>query len=130
MVSMPDTTNDYESRSDAFDTPHNHLPDVTQSEYSVPAEIPQTTKPEVKNSFAGGTWFALIVGALLLIVLLIFILQNQQAVELNFFTLQFTVPAGVGFLLAAIFGALIMAMVGVVRMFQLRRQIKNLQRSI
>ena len=77
----------------------------------------------VKGSFAGGTWIALIAGALLLIVLLVFIMQNQNQVDLVLFAWNFRFPAGIGFLLAAIGGALIMALVGGVRMFQLRRQI-------
>ncbi len=77
----------------------------------------------VQGSFAGGTWIALIAGALLLIVLLVFIMQNQDQVDLVLFAWNFRFPAGIGFLLAAIGGALIMALVGGVRMFQLRRQI-------
>ena len=77
----------------------------------------------VQGSFAGGTWIALIAGALLLIVLLVFIMQNQDQVDLVLFAWNFRFPAGIGFLLAAISGALIMALVGGVRMFQLRRQI-------
>lgn len=89
------------------------------------AEAPAQQPQKVKKTFAGGTWTALIAGALLLIVLLIFIMQNQQPVELTFMQWGFTFPAGVGFLLAAIAGALIMALVGGVRMLQLRRQIKK-----
>lgn len=77
----------------------------------------------VQGSFAGGTWIALIAGALLLIVLLVFIMQNQDQVDLVLFAWNFRFPAGIGFLLAAISGALIMALVGGVRMLQLRRQI-------
>ena len=88
----------------------------------------------VKGSFAGGTWIALIAGALLLIVLLVFIMQNQDQVDLVLFAWNFRFPAGIGFLLAAIGGALIMALVGGVRMFQLRRQIiktnKNLVETV
>lgn len=115
------------------------LPEVTPEVPEPPAEIeaPEPTEPaaqahakkKVESSFAGGTWVALIIGALLLILLLIFILQNQQQVEITMFTGHFTFPAGVAFLLAAITGALIMAMVGGVRMFQLRGQIKKLQKK-
>lgn len=82
-------------------------------------------KPKVKGSLAGSTWVALIVGLFLLIALLAFILQNQQPVELKLWTWEFSFPAGVGFLLAAIVGALIMALVGGVRMLELRRQAKK-----
>ena len=84
----------------------------------------ETKQPSgVQGSFAGGTWIALIAGALLLIVLLVFIMQNQDQVDLVLFAWNFRFPAGIGFLLAAVSGALIMALVGGVRMFQLRRQI-------
>lgn len=96
-----------------------------QDGYTTPADARVSEKKAVKKSFAGGAWAALIIGALLLILLLVFILQNQQSVTLSFFAWEFAVPAGVGFLLAAVAGGLIMAMVGGVRMMQLRRQIKR-----
>ncbi|MBC3185326.1 DUF1049 domain-containing protein [Corynebacterium sp. zg-331] len=88
-------------------------------------EAPRTTPTTPHRTFAATTWAALIVGALLLIILLVFIMQNQQSVELTLFAWRFSFPAGVGFLLAAIAGALIMALVGGVRMFELRRLAKK-----
>ncbi|MBV7294034.1 LapA family protein [Corynebacterium sp. TAE3-ERU16] len=90
---------------------------------------PESPKPTTvkRRTLAGSTWVAMIVGALLLILLLIFIMQNQQAVELTLFAWTFTVPAGIGVLLAAIAGALIMALVGGVRMLELRRELKKLR---
>lgn len=109
---------------------HNESNEALPStELSVPTQDPignssaPANKQTVKKTFAGGTWVALIIGALLLIFLLIFILQNQEKVVLHMFVWEFSVPVGVGFLLASITGALIMALVGGVRMFQLRRQI-------
>ncbi len=89
-------------------------------------ETKEQTK--VKGSFAGGTWAALIFGAFLLIVLIVFILQNQQEVEITF--LQWTVhfPAAIAYLLSAITGALIMALVGGWRIIELRRQVKKASR--
>ena len=94
------------------------------------AESPAPPAHPVKGSFAGGTWIALIAGALLLIVLLVFIMQNQNQVDLVLFAWNFRFPAGIGFLLAAIGGALIMALVGGVRMFQLRRQIIKTNKNL
>lgn len=84
----------------------------------------QPTK--VKGSIAASTWIALIIGFLLLILLIVFILQNQQSVELNIFAWSGAFPAGIAFLLFAIGGALFMALIGVWRMLELRRQIKRL----
>ncbi|MHA2789238.1 LapA family protein [Corynebacterium sp. S7] len=87
----------------------------------------EETKPpaEVSHSLAAGTWAALIVGTLLLILLIIFILQNQQEVEMTLFKWSFQLPAAIAYLASAIAGALIMALVGGWRMFELRRQLKK-----
>lgn len=96
-------------------------------------ELAEAAQPEqhkrahqnVKGSVAASTWAALIIGALVLILLLVFILQNQTEAQLVFFGWEWSFPIGIGMLIAAIAGALIMAMVGIVRMTQLRRQIKR-----
>lgn len=80
---------------------------------------------KVKGSFAANTWVALIVGFLLLIVLIVFILQNQQKVPMNFLNWSGEFPAGIAYLIFAIAGALIMALVGMWRMFELRRQVRK-----
>ncbi|MCS4536299.1 lipopolysaccharide assembly LapA domain-containing protein [Corynebacterium sp. HS2168-gen11] len=100
---------------------------ATSPAASAASPTPALEELQVKTSFAGGTWIALIAGALLLIALLVFIMQNQQQLDLTIFVWQFTLPVGIGFLLAAVTGALIMAFVGGVRMFQLRRQIKKIR---
>ena len=104
-------------------------PAAGQSETELtPAAQPKQQKrahQNVKGSVAGSTWAALIIGALLLILLLVFILQNQTEAQLVFFGWEWSFPIGIGMLIAAIAGALIMAMVGIVRMTQLRRQVKR-----
>ena len=90
-------------------------------------EEPVREEPtRVKVSIAASTWIALIIGFLLLILLIVFILQNQQSVELNIFAWSGAFPAGIAFLLFAIGGALFMALIGGWRMLELRRQIKRL----
>ena len=101
-----------------------------------PAETPakkQSAKApstKVKGSIAGGTWVALIFGFLFLIALLIFILQNDEQVAIEFLTWKSTLPVGVGFLFAAIGGALVMALVGGWRMLELRRQLKRSKKAL
>lgn len=87
----------------------------------------QSPPEKVQGSLAGSTWVALIVGLLLLILLIVFIMQNQQQVQLNLFTWSFQFPAGIGYLITAITGGLIVAMVGGVRMLELRRQVRKAQ---
>lgn len=86
---------------------------------------PATPENKVKSSLASSTWVALVAGLLLLILLIAFIMQNQQQIDLNLFAWSFTFPAGVGYLMTAITGGLIVAMVGIVRMLELRRQVKK-----
>ena len=106
--------------------PSPQVPAYPDSGAAASAEHPKSANVK-RRTLAGSTWVSLIVGALLLILLLIFIMQNQQAVELTLFAWTFTVPAGIGVLLAAIAGALIMALVGGVRMLELRRELKKLR---
>ncbi|WP_179778023.1 lipopolysaccharide assembly protein LapA domain-containing protein [Amycolatopsis endophytica] len=67
-----------------------------------------------------GTWVAVIIAVLVLVVLLIFILQNPTRTELTFLGATGTLPVGVAMLLAAIAGALLIALIGSARILQLR----------
>lgn len=74
---------------------------------------------------AAATWTGLVIGILVLVLLLVFILQNLDSVTLNLFWWEFSVPLGIGLLLAAIAGALVMALAGGVRIVQIRRLAKR-----
>ncbi|WP_408930652.1 lipopolysaccharide assembly LapA domain-containing protein [Corynebacterium axilliensis] len=128
----PDTT-DYTTASEpTYSAPDATTPVNTETTGAVetaPSSVEYDTAQEesgkVKGSFAASTWIALIVGFLLLIVLIIFILQNQHEVPMNFLNWSVEFPAGVTYLICAIAGALIMALVGGWRMFELRRQVRK-----
>ena len=74
----------------------------------------------VRRSRSGGLWVGLILSALVLLLLLVFILQNGAPVQISFFAFQGTLPVGVALLLAAILGILLVAIPGSVRILQLR----------
>ncbi|WP_039825841.1 LapA family protein [Nocardia testacea] len=82
-------------------------------------------RKEVEKSRVGNAWVALIVAALLGIVLLIFILQNSESTEVEMLFWNFSLPLGVTILLSVIAGALVMALVGGVRIVQLRRAVHH-----
>lgn len=99
---------------------------------------PATTEPPVEpahtaldrhtslgHTKAAATWTGLVIGVLVLILLLVFILQNLDKVGLKLFFWEFSLPLGVSLLLAAIAGALIMALAGGVRILQIRRLAKK-----
>ena len=75
----------------------------------------------VKRTRTAGAWIGLVVGALILILLLVFILQNGTSTTINMLFWSFDLPLGVSMLFAAIAGALIMALVGGARILQLRK---------
>jgi len=66
---------------------------------------------------------------LVLLLLLIFILQNGARVTIQFFGADPTLPLGVALLLAAVLGALLVALVGVARVVQLRHTAKKIART-
>ena len=126
--SVPQPTNPEPTNPEPVSTPQNPPIAHTEPVAGAPAQdpaSPEKTKEhrEVKKTLAGTTWVALIVGVLLLILLLVFILQNQESAELQLLGWTMTFPIGVGMLIAAIVGALIMALVGGVRIVQLRKQV-------
>ncbi len=79
----------------------------------------------VEPTRTSGLWVASIAFAVLLLLLLIFILQNNRAVPLRFLGFDGSMPLGVAMLMAAVLGALIVAMAGVARVLQLRRVAKR-----
>ncbi|MCC8926363.1 DUF1049 domain-containing protein [Rhodococcus sp. BGS-1C] len=88
--------------------------------------LPSGQSPDgIAHTRAAALWTGLVVGALVLILLLVFILQNLDAVPVNIFIWTFDLPLGVAMLLAAIAGALVMALAGGVRILQIRRAAKR-----
>jgi len=80
-------------------------------------EIPRTRTARAHN--------ALIAGAIVLILLLVFILENTESVKISYFGAGFHMPLGVALLLAAIGGALLVGIVGTARIVQLRRSVRR-----
>ncbi|MCS3493868.1 putative integral membrane protein [Arthrobacter sp. JUb119] len=77
----------------------------------------------------GRIWTATIFGLLVLILLIIFIAQNQEQVTLNYFAYQGQVNLGLALFFAAIGGALVVAIAGVARVIQLRSTAKKQRKA-
>jgi uncharacterized integral membrane protein len=58
----------------------------------------------------GELWITLVVAAFVLLLLLIFILQNGQQAQVSFLGAHGSLPMGVALLLAAVFGVLLVAL--------------------
>jgi uncharacterized integral membrane protein len=87
------------------------------------AAPPAGTAPRqhvLRRTRAGGLWVTFGVSAVILLLLLIFILMNLRRTSISFFGAHASVPIGVGLLLAAVAGALIVIIPGTGRIIQLR----------
>ena len=94
-------------------------PTATPGEYLV---SPQSA---VKFTRAAALWSALIVGFVILILLLVFIMQNTDDTTIHLFAWEWNLPVGVAILLAAVCGGLLTVAVGTARIIQLRRAAKK-----
>ena len=115
----PDRSEDWPDTSEAPATE----PPVTPEPIPSAAARPEPAAPPATKT--GIAFSALIAGAVVLIVLLVFILENTASVQISFFGASGHLPLGVALLLAAIGGALLTGIVGAARIVQLRRHVKR-----
>ncbi|WP_410613879.1 lipopolysaccharide assembly LapA domain-containing protein [Amycolatopsis sp. lyj-109] len=92
-----------------------------------PAPAKPTTKPagKARPTRISGTWVAVIAGLLVLVVLLIFILQNLDPATVHFFGAEGSLPLAIAMLFSAIGGAALVALIGGARILQLRKQARR-----
>jgi uncharacterized integral membrane protein len=86
-----------------------------------PPPAPQSPPRRPARTRISGLRTGLIAGTAVLIVVLIFIIQNAHAVNISFLGAHLQLSLAVALLLAAIAGALAMAALGTARITQLRR---------
>lgn len=100
-------------------------PDTARTDPAGPGDSPPTApalpQHEIFASRLGGLWVALTSGAVVLLLLLIFVLENGKRVDVAYFGVHAHLPLGVALLLAAVFGVLLVVVPGGGRMVQLRR---------
>ncbi len=91
------------------------------------AEGPSGQEAEAEKPYPGerqtrlsGAWTALVIGIVLLVVILVFILQNLQSVEVHFLVMEGQLPLAVALLFAMILGAVVVLAFGAGRILQLR----------
>ncbi|PYE13328.1 putative integral membrane protein [Williamsia limnetica] len=88
-------------------------------------EVRRQALDDVRHTRTRAAWVGLIVGALVTLILLIFIVQNLDSQNIDLFFWTVNLPVGVSLLIAAILGAVITAIVGSLRMLQVRRAVKK-----
>jgi uncharacterized integral membrane protein len=76
--------------------------------------------PGERQTRLSGAWTAIVIGLLALVLILVFILQNQQSVDVTFLFFKGHLPLAVALLFALILGAIIVFAFGAARILQLR----------
>jgi uncharacterized integral membrane protein len=74
----------------------------------------------IRRTRIGALWVAAVGFAVVLLLLLIFILENGRSVSISYLGAHGHLPLGVALLLAAVFGVLLVVVPGTGRIIQLR----------
>jgi uncharacterized integral membrane protein len=118
----------YPASGDAPERPATEVPSAppptSETDPGTSAQ-PTSTRDEIPRTRTARAHNALIAGAIVLILLLVFILENTESVKITYFGAGFHMPLGVALLLAAIGGALLVGIVGTARIMQLRRSVRR-----
>jgi uncharacterized integral membrane protein len=116
----PDATAAPPANADSTDATH------TREDTSVSRE-PEPPAPEdpLRGSRTSGAWIGLAVVAILLVLLIIFIAQNTQKVQVAFLGWEGQTPLAVALLASVVTGLVVAAIAGSLRIIQLRRRVKR-----
>jgi uncharacterized integral membrane protein len=124
MDPQPTSTQDAE---DAEDAPTPERP-INGTEVTEPRQAPPPYH-RIKRTWIGGLWVSLAAGGIVLLLLLIFILENSKTVDIAYFGFHGHLPLGVALLLAAVCGVLLVILAGTARISQLRAAARRHRRA-
>lgn len=99
-------------------------PAPTRAEPTAPASAARGSDP-LRGSRTSGLWVGLVLISVLLILLIIFIAQNTDAVRIQFLGWEGDAPLAVALLAATVAGLIIATIAGSLRILQLRRRVKR-----
>src|ERR1700731_1963791 len=107
-------------------TPGSHppVPPLTTPEQAAPSptapQQPALPQHRIKRTRISGLWVSVGFFAVVLLLLLIFILQNGTKVDISYMGAHGHLPLGVALLLSAVCGVLLVVLAGAARISQLR----------
>jgi uncharacterized integral membrane protein len=96
------------------------IPEQRANELPSPVAAEAPPQHVVRRTRVGGVWVASALFAVVLLLLLIFILENGQRANISFFGAHGHLPLGVALLLGAVLGVLLVVIPGTGRIIQLR----------
>jgi len=114
---MPDQEHDEEDE-----------PSANAAQTDASAEIggePDATSGVIASTRTSRAWIRVLPALVVLVVILVFVLQNPKDVRVSLFTISGTLPLSVALIGAIILGALMVLALGSVRILQLRRQVRR-----
>ncbi len=109
------------------DPPSTDRPDATGSGDGTQAKAPSQEKERdpLRGSRTSGLWAGVVTLGLVLVLLVIFITQNTQEVQVTFLGWSGRAPLSVALLVAALAGLFLAAISAMLRMWQVRRRVRR-----
>jgi uncharacterized integral membrane protein len=89
------------------------------------SETASPPKDPLRRSRTSGAWVAVVAAAVLLLLLVVFIAQNTDDTDIAFLWWDGEAPLSVALLIAAVIGVVLTAIVGTLRIWQLRRRVRR-----
>ena len=89
---------------------------------------PEPTEPgqdPLRGSRTSGFWMSVVALGVVLLLLIVFIVQNTANATVRFFGWSADVPVAVGLLIAAVAGMFLATVAGSLRILQLRRRVRR-----
>jgi uncharacterized integral membrane protein len=109
----------------SFTSSSDAPPPRAEAPERTPDATPAAGAGKVPGTRTGNAFKMLVAGAIVLILLLVFILENTQSVKISYFGASGHLALGVALLIAAIGGALLVGIVGTARILQLRHHVRR-----
>jgi len=94
-----------------------------------PYQGPQPAPAVVRHTRLGGLWLLFTLGAVILVLLLVFILMNGQRIQIHLYGGHWNAPLGVALLMAAALGILLVIVPGGGRIIQHKRAARRLHQE-
>lgn len=103
--------------------------DEDSPETPISPAVPPPAKDAPRVTRASAAWVATGAALVLLTLLIVFILQNSEEVEVHLFGASGMIPLGMALLIAAVGGGVLVAIAGVARVTQLRLNARRTRRD-
>ncbi len=102
-------------------------PDPQPSDHAAEDRPPDSSERQdpLRRSRTSSAWVSVVLLAVVLVVLIVFIAQNTQRVEVSFLGWNGHTPLAVALMIAAAGGLILAASAATLRMWQIRRRVRR-----